>query len=139
MGLVGDFASRRKITVHIASIAVTVFGLASGVCSFTQYLPLMILYMAVVGLLEGMFWVVVPLMMYEVTGGIHADYAYSLMIVLTATGYLTGPSSMGKNLVTKIVEGEREGERKPKISALILNVPKFHLTSCTNYVTIKIG
>ena len=96
MGLIGDFASRRKITVHIASIAVTVFGLASGVCSFTQYLPLMILYMGVVGLLEGMFWVILPLMMHELTGGIHADYAYSLMVVLTATGYLTGPSSMGK-------------------------------------------
>ena len=100
MGLIGDFASRRKITVHIASIVVTVFGLSSGVCSFTQYLPLMILYMAVVGLLEGMFWVILPLMAYELTGGTHADYAYSLMIVLSATGYLTGPSSMGKNLVT---------------------------------------
>jgi MFS family permease len=100
MGLVGDFATRRKITVRIASIVVSVFGLASGACSFTQYLPLMILYMAGCGMLAGIFWVILPLMMNDLTGGIHADYAYSLMVVLVATGFLIGPSSMGKDQAT---------------------------------------
>lgn len=100
MGLIGDLISRRKLITHIASIVVTVFGLASGLCSLTQHLPLIILYMAVVGFLEGMFWVIIPLMMYELTGGVNADYAFSLVTLLTATGYLTGPSSMGKDHAT---------------------------------------
>ena len=100
VGVIGDFASRRKIITHIASTVVTVFGLASGLCSLTQHLPFMIMYMAVVGLLEGMFWVILPLMMYELTGGINGDYAFSLMTLITAAGFLTGPSSMGKDLET---------------------------------------
>ena len=73
-----------------------VFGLASGLCSLTQHLPLMILYMAVIGFLEGMFWVILPLMMYELSGGVNADYAFSFMALLSALGFLAGPSSMGK-------------------------------------------
>ena len=57
--------------------------------------------MAVVGFLEGMFWVILPLMMYELTGGVNADYAFSLVTLLTGTGYLTGPSSMGKDHATR--------------------------------------
>lgn len=96
MGLIGDFASRRKIITHVASTVATLFGLASGLCSLTQHLPLMILYMTVIGFLEGMFWVIVPLMMYELTRGVNADYAFSFITLITAVGYLTGPSSMGK-------------------------------------------
>lgn len=95
-GLLADFASRRKIIPHIASTIVTIFGLATGLCSLTQHLPLMILYMTVVGGLEGMYWVILPLLMYELTNGINSDYAFALVIVLTGTGYLAGPSSMGK-------------------------------------------
>lgn len=75
-----------------------VFGLASGLCSLTQHLPLMILYMAVIGFLEGTFWVFLPLMMYELTGGVNADYAFSFITLVTALGFLTGPSSMGKTV-----------------------------------------
>ena len=83
MGFVGDFASRHGIINHIVSAVTAVFGLASGLCSLTQHLPLMILYMSVAGLLEGIYWVVVPLMMYDLTGGKNADYAFSLMTLLT--------------------------------------------------------
>lgn len=100
MGLIGDFASRRKIITSIASTVVTVFGLASGLCSLTQHLPYMILYMAVIGFSVGMFWVLLPLIMYELTGGVNGDYAYSLMTLITSLGYLTGPSSMGKVVCT---------------------------------------
>ncbi|XP_028407594.1 monocarboxylate transporter 8-like [Dendronephthya gigantea] len=95
-GLIGDFASRRKVIPHIACTLVTIFGLASGLCSLTQHLPLMILYMTVVGILEGVFWVILPLLMYALTNGINSDYAFAVIIVITGTGYLAGPSSMGK-------------------------------------------
>ena len=99
MGLFGDFASRRKLTTYIAGVDAILFGIASGACSFTQHLPLMILYMTVIGFIEGMFWLVVPLMMYELTGGKNADYAFSMMTFLTGAGFLTGPSSMGKHFL----------------------------------------
>ncbi|XP_046852949.1 monocarboxylate transporter 8-like isoform X5 [Xenia sp. Carnegie-2017] len=46
MGYIGDFATKRRIIVHIACAIVAIFGLACGLCSFTKYLPLMILFMA---------------------------------------------------------------------------------------------
>ena len=112
MGLIGDFASRRKIITHITSTVAIVFGLASGLCSLTRHLPLMILYMAVVGFLEGMFWVLVPLMMYELTGGVNADYAFSFITLITAMGFLTGPSSMGKFVqIVLLISGTPEREK----------------------------
>ena len=112
MGLIGDFASRRKIITHITSTVATVFGLASGLCSLTRRLPFMILYMAVVGFLEGMFWVLVPLMMYELTGGVNADYAFSFITLITAMGFLTGPSSMGKFVrIVLLISGTPEREK----------------------------
>ena len=76
IGLTGDFASRHGTINHIASALAAVFGLASGLCSLTQYLPLMILYMSVAGLLEAMLWVILPLMVNDLTGGINVDYVF---------------------------------------------------------------
>ena len=55
--------------------------------------------MAVVGVLEGMYWVISPLLMYKLTNGVNSDYAFGLMSALTGTGYLIGPSCMGKYMI----------------------------------------
>ncbi|XP_046852946.1 monocarboxylate transporter 12-like isoform X3 [Xenia sp. Carnegie-2017] len=99
MGYIGDFATKRRIIVHIACAIVAIFGLACGLCSFTKYLPLMILFMAFTGILEGMFFVLIPLMSNELTGGVNADYGFSFITFLVGIGFLTGPSLMGKSQV----------------------------------------
>ena len=98
MGYIGDFSLRRRVSVHIACAIVAIFGLACALCSLTRYLPLMILFMAITGLLEGMFWVLNPLMMHELAGGANADYGFSLVVLLVGVAFFTGPSSMGKDL-----------------------------------------
>ncbi|XP_046852952.1 monocarboxylate transporter 8-like [Xenia sp. Carnegie-2017] len=96
MGYIGDFSLRRRVSVHIACAIVAIFGLACALCSLTRYLPLMILFMAITGLLEGMFWVLNPLMMHELAGGANADYGFSLVVLLVGVAFFTGPSSMGQ-------------------------------------------
>lgn len=97
MGYIGDFATKCHIIVHIACAIVAIFGLACDLCSFTKYLPLIILFMAFTGILEGMFFVLIPLMSNELTGGVNADYGFSFITFLVGISFLTGPSLMGKS------------------------------------------
>ena len=85
------------------------FGISTALCSLTQSLPLMILYMGFIGCLEGIFWVNLPLFVIEVFSGEHTDYAYALLVSVSSLGYLAGPPAMGNYLLFFILKNYKIG------------------------------
>ena len=89
------------------------FGIANGLCSLTQSLPLMILCMALIGCFEGMNWVNLPLLAIEATSGEHVDEAYGIIMTVTGFVELAGPPLMGKYLTsaTQVAISGRDSTR----------------------------
>ena len=97
-GRVGDIMLKRGKVNVIVQITYLLFGLLCFLCSFVRSFPLLMLYMGVSGVVEGVFWVTYPLLVVEVTGGYHADEAFGAVCVVVAFSMLLGPPTMGKIL-----------------------------------------
>lgn len=108
MGRIADFALRRRKIRHIVQVTVMLFGITSGLCSLTQSFPLLILYMGSIGCLEGIYWMIQPLMMIEVTSGEDTDYALAVVLFVMGFGYLGGPPAMG-NYISFYLTSNRNG------------------------------
>ena len=94
-GRVGDIMLKRGKVNVIVQITYLLFGLLCFLCSFVRSFPLLMLYMGVSGVVEGVFWVTYPLLVVEVTGGYHADEAFGAVCVVAAFSILVGPPTMG--------------------------------------------
>lgn len=77
-------------------VVVILFGVSTALCSLTQHLLLMMLYMGFVGCLEGMYWFFLPLLSMEISREDNTDEAYACLIFASGLGYLVGAPSMGK-------------------------------------------
>ena len=60
---------------------------------------MMILYMAVVSLMDSVYWVVLPLHVTEVTRNVDSEHAFALFNCVGSFATLGGPPFLGKILV----------------------------------------
>ena len=72
------------------------YALSSALVTLTNNLWLLVAYMATIGYLEGTFFVMLVMIMNDVTKGGDVDYAYSVICVVIGVGYLFGSPAMGK-------------------------------------------
>ena len=62
----------------------------------------MTVYMGGIGVLDGMYWVMMSLVAMEINHQ-NSDITFTLLLFATACGYLVGPPAIGKFLQTIVV------------------------------------
>jgi MFS family permease len=93
VGRLSDMA-RGKIKIMTAFTFV-LFGVLNLVCSFIRTFPLLLVYMALTGIVEGVWWVTYSLLAMEITGGYFFDQAFSLCSLVGAFSSLIGIPTSG--------------------------------------------
>jgi MFS family permease len=82
--------------VKLTSVAVCViFGVLSFLCSFVESFPLLMVYMALTGLVDGVWWATYPILVVEITSGYHSTEAFGLTNFVGALARLPGPPLLG--------------------------------------------
>ena len=100
-GCVSDYVMKFNKLRVLHSAVMIFFGLFSAVCSFTHSLPLMTVYMGAIGVLDGMYWVMISLVAMEINHQ-YSDITFTLLLCATAFGYLVGPPAIGKILSIRL-------------------------------------
>ena len=95
IGRVSDIARRRGKVKLLHCLSYPIFGFAAFLCSFVNSFPLLMVYMGVNGVIEGVYWVTFSLYVDEITGGYHSDEAYSSFCFMLALANLVGPPALG--------------------------------------------
>lgn len=95
-GRFGDLASRkRKVRLLILSV-MTLFTVATVLCSFTHSFVLMMLYMAFISVMDSVYWVVLPLHVAEIVKGWRTEHAFALFSCVGSFATLGGPPFLGR-------------------------------------------
>ena len=97
VGRFGDFATKRRKVRHLMLTVMTLFSVATILCSFTKSFTLMMLYMGFVSIMDSIYWVVIPLHVSEVTKGMHSEHAFALFSCVGSFATLGGPPFLGKH------------------------------------------
>ena len=93
-GCVSDYVLKFNRMRILHSAVMILFGIFSAVCSFTNSLILMTVYMGGIGVLDGMYWVMLSLVAMEINHQ-NSDITFTLLLFATACGYLVGPPAIG--------------------------------------------
>ena len=82
--------------VKMISVAVCViFGVLSFLCSFVKSFPMIMVFMALIGLVDGAWWAAYPVLVVEITSGYHSTEAFGLTNFVGALARLPGPPFLG--------------------------------------------
>ena len=95
IGRVNDKALKYGKVKLIGLTVCIMFGVFSLVCSFAETFPLIIVYMALIGLAEGVWWASYPILIVEITSGYRSDEAFGLATFIIAFVRLPGPPLLG--------------------------------------------
>lgn len=94
-GRVGDIALKHGKVKLIMEVVVTSVGLLNFACSFIRSFYLLIGYMVLIGIVEGICWVSLSLFVVEITGGYHYNEAFSFLCLTGAVFTLAGTPFLG--------------------------------------------
>lgn len=83
------------------------FGAFSSLCSFVESFPLIVVYMALTGLVDGVWWATYPALIVEITSGYHTNEAFGLVNFIVALVRLPGPPFLGMFVTTVAVHRVR--------------------------------
>lgn len=95
MGSLGDIATRRRKVRYISLTVMILFSISTVLCSFTRSLSLLMCYMAFVSVVDSIYWVMTPLLVKEITRGVHSENAYALFNCMGSFATLGGPPLLG--------------------------------------------
>ena len=95
IGRINDKALKYGKVKLIALTACIMFGVFSLLCSFAESFPFIMVYMASIGLVEGVWWASYPILIVEITSGYRTDEAFSLATFVVAFVRLPGPPLSG--------------------------------------------
>ena len=96
VGRFGDMASKHEKIKYIVLICMALFSFSTLLCSMTTTFSLFILYMVFVSIVDSVYWIIQPLFITEVTGGIYSDKAFALLNCIGSFAMLSGPPALGK-------------------------------------------
>jgi MFS family permease len=94
-GRFGDFALKHGKVKMVMQITFALFGVLNFMCSFLRAFPLLLVYMALIGIVEGVWWVTYSILVMEITGGYYFDEAFSLLNLIGALSALFGIPASG--------------------------------------------
>lgn len=94
-GRLNDIFLRHGKVKMVTQITFVFFGVLNFVCSFLRSFPLLLVYMALIGMVEGVWWVTYPILVMEITGGYYYNEAFSLVCFIVAFAILLGPPTLG--------------------------------------------
>ena len=97
VGRVNDKALKYGKIKLINLTVCVMFGIFSFLCSFVESFPLIIVYMALIGLVDGVWWAAYPVLVVEITFGYHSTEAFGLANLVIAFARLPGPPFLGKH------------------------------------------
>ncbi|CAB3995633.1 monocarboxylate transporter 6 [Paramuricea clavata] len=89
-GRFGDFALKHGKVKMVMQITFALFGVLNFMCSFLRAFPLLLVYMALIGIVEGVWWITYSILAMEITGGYYFDEAFSLLNLVGALSVLFG-------------------------------------------------
>ncbi|CAB4031571.1 monocarboxylate transporter 12-B [Paramuricea clavata] len=95
VGRVNDKALKYGKIKLINLTVCVMFGIFSFLCSFVESFPLIIVYMALIGLVDGVWWAAYPVLVVEITFGYHSTEAFGLANLVIAFARLPGPPFLG--------------------------------------------
>ena len=95
VGRLNDIALRHGKVKMITQFTFALFGILNFVCSFLRSFPLLLVYMALIGIVEGVWWVTYSLLAMEITGGYYFSQAFSLCNLIGAFTTLFGSPISG--------------------------------------------
>jgi predicted MFS family arabinose efflux permease len=96
----GDMALKHGKVKTMAGFTFVSFGVLNFVCSFIRSFPLLLVYMALIGIVEGVWWVLYSLLAMEITGGYFFDQAFSLCSLIGALALLVATPLSGRRKKT---------------------------------------
>ena len=100
-GSIGDLALKHGKVKILVQVTFGLYSILNFTCSFLRTFPLLLLYMALIGILEGVWWVIYPVLVMEITGGYSFNEALSLSNFTGAWACLVGIPSSGTVLFYK--------------------------------------
>ena len=95
-GRIADIALKHGKMKMVVEITYILFGILNLVCSFLHTFPLLLVYMALIGIVEGVWWVSYSLFAMEITGGYCYNEALSLLNLTAAFASLLGSPASGE-------------------------------------------
>lgn len=95
-GRISDKALKYGKVKWISEIVCVLFGVFSLLCSFVKSFPWIMVYMALVGLVEGVWWATYPVVIMDITSGYCSNEAFGLVNLVVAFARLPGPPGLGK-------------------------------------------
>ena len=97
MGPLSDKALKcGKVKLIVLTVCV-MFGVFNFFCSFVKSFPLLIVYNALVGIVDGAWWAAFPVFVVEITSGYHSNEAFALSNFVAAFVRLPGPPFLGNH------------------------------------------
>ena len=94
-GRFGDIALKHGKVKMVIQITFALFGVLNFMCSFLRAFPLLLVYMALIGIVEGVWWVTYSILVMEITGGYYFNEAFSLLNLVGAFSSLFGIPASG--------------------------------------------
>ncbi|XP_028397750.1 monocarboxylate transporter 12-like [Dendronephthya gigantea] len=94
-GRMSDKALKHGKIKLISLTCCVIFGVCSLLCSFVESFPMIVVYMALVGLVEGVWWSTYPVVVVEITSGYPTNEAFGLVNFIVALVRLPGPPFLG--------------------------------------------
>ena len=95
IGRIGDIALKHGKVKTVIQITFVLYGILNFTCSFLRAFPLLLLYMALIGILDGVWWVSYSILIMEITGGYYFNEAFSLSHLTGACVALIGSPISG--------------------------------------------
>ena len=103
-GRFGDMALKHRKVKTITQFTFILFGVLNFICSFIRSFPLLLVYMALIGIVEGVWWVTYSLLVMEITGGYFYYQAFSLCNLIAGITSLIGSPTSGNSKYLKHLE-----------------------------------
>lgn len=101
-GRVSDIALRHGKVKTLLQINFILFGVLNFICSFLRSFYLLLVCMALIGMVDAVWWVTYALLVMEITGGYYFNEAFSLFCLVGAFAVLFGPPAAGTVAALKI-------------------------------------
>ena len=95
VGHMNDRILRNGKVRQVSQTACVIFSLCSLLCSFISSFPLLMVYSALIGLVDGAWWATYPILIVEITSGYHSNEAYGFINLLVAFARLSSPPCLG--------------------------------------------
>ena len=96
VGRLGDIALRKSKVKMVLQVTFVLFGLLNLICSYLRTFPLLLVFLALIGVVDGVWWVTYSLLIMEITGGYYFNEAFSLVSLVVSFTVLVGSPAAGK-------------------------------------------